>query len=472
MVRTRGCILLVDDDSTFVDKIKAQLATKHRVVSTTDSKAAVKYAMQYRPDVMLLDLCMPDVDGFDILRHLKPRMPQLQIIILTGKSEPAVIVEAIKLGATDFVVKGADDFAANLDIRIGQALKLTESENEKTELLECLKKETRRYDILGVSSGTVKLRSEIAKFKGAPMSVLVTGENGSGKELVARQFNIQEGKPSRPFIEVNCGAIPGQLFESEFFGHVKGSFSGAINERVGKFELAHKGDIFLDEIGDLPLEMQVKLLRVLQEGRFARVGSDKIISVNVRVIAATNKNLENLVRTGHFREDLFYRLSQIPIKVLPLRERKADILHLAEIFCDEFMPGYSFTKASKELLERHQWRGNIRELKTTVERSCLLARSEFSTKIEPRHIVLSYIAVGEDILTIPAGLFPRTITDLTENSFEKCVEWMEKLYIKRGLELTHDDNNTLMDLLNLGKTVYYEKKKRLGLSERMRGAMA
>jgi DNA-binding NtrC family response regulator len=415
---------------------------------------------------------MPGLSGLDILRHLKQKMPSLQIIMLTGQNNPAIIVEAIKSGASDYVVKGTEDFLESLRARIAQAMNIVGAERDKNELLLCLKKEVSKFDILGISPAVTKMRSDISKYKGTSATVLIIGENGTGKELVARNFSIQENKPSRPFIEVNCGGIPENLFESELFGHVKGAFTNAFENKVGKFALADGGDIFLDEIGDLPLEMQVKLLRVLQEKTFTAVGSNRVVKVDCRVIAATNRNLEDLVREGKFREDLFYRLNQIVIRVPPLRDRPEDILFLAKIFSQKFMPGTTLTKEAKIVLENHRWGGNIRELKNTVERACLLARGEAINKIQPSHIILSSLSPGEQSITLPSDLLPTDIDELSPDAYLKSLAWMERNFLKKGLEITGDDNQKLMKLLGLSKTVYYEKKKALGLMEKQRGTVA
>lgn len=471
-VRSDNTILIVDDDSSFVEKLKGFLGTENRIFATTDATAAVRYANQYRPDILLLDINMPSLSGLDILRHLKQKMPQLQIIMLTGETKTAVIVEAIRSGASDYVVKGTEDFLESLRARIAQALQIVGMQKEKGELLDCIRKETRKFEILGISPQTTKLRSDILKYQGTSATVLIQGENGTGKELVAQNFHIQENKPSRPFIVANCGGIPENLFESEFFGHVKGAFTNAFENKVGKFALANNGDIFLDEIGDLPLTMQVKLLRVLQEKTFTAVGSNKVITSNCRVIAATNRNLEEMVRAGTFREDLFYRLNQIVIRVSPLRERPEDILFLAKIFVEQFMPGTALSKEAKSVLESHRWGGNIRELKNTVERACLLARGEVRNKIEPCHIILSNLSPGEETTTLPADLLPTSPEEINQEAYLNCLAWMERNYLKKGLEITGEDNQALIKLLGLSKTVYYEKKKALGLMDKQRGTVA
>jgi two-component system response regulator HupR/HoxA len=218
--------------------------------------------------------------------------------------------------------------------------------------------------------------------------------------------------------------------------------------------------------------MQVKLLRVLEDGTFNAVGSDDLVQVKVRVIAATNKNLEEMVRKGTFREDLYYRLKKIEIKIPPLRERKQDILFLAKVFCDEFMPGMKLTKETKDILEKHRWGGNIRELKNTIETACVKAHAVNKSKIEPCHILLTDLGIGEEAPTLPSDLIPKTKDELNAESYQRTLDWVDRYYLKRGLELTDDDNGALMDLINMTKTVYYEKKKKLGLSDKQRGTVA
>jgi len=333
-VENLGKVLALDDDLSFLGELKIALEDFVTFNGAGKVTEAMRAMVNDRPDLVLLDMNMPEVTGLEFLRVLKQRAQGIPVIMLTAESDPDIIVQTMKAGADDFVVKGSPDFLASLRVRISQALKLSKVKKLNEALSSKLKEAESKYEILGISPSTIKLRADIAKFKGANAYVLILGENGSGKELVARNLNLQENDPSRPFVAVNCGAIPAELFESELFGHVKGSFTGAVADRTGLFVQANGGDIFLDEIGELPPDLQVKLLRVLQNKEVTPIGSTKTIKLNVRVIAATNQKLEELVSDGKFRSDLFFRINQLVLQTTPLREHPEDILFLARHFAD------------------------------------------------------------------------------------------------------------------------------------------
>ena len=417
-------------------------------------------------ELLVVDLNMPEVTGLDVLRVVKQKNKNFPVIMLTGESDAAIIVDCMKAGADDYVVKNTPDLVQNLKFRIANCFKLIAIKNENTELVkQSMDKEAAHYQLLGDSIANLKLKAEIAKYKGSNLNVLTQGEPGTGKELIARTFNLQEGNPNRPFVAVNCGSIPENLIESELFGHKKGSFTGAIDNRAGKFLAAHRGDLFLDEIGELSPPAQVKLLRVLQEKVITPVGSEKEIRVDVRVIAATNRNLEKMVAAGTFREDLFFRLNKIMLYTTPLREKKEDILFLAEIFAKKQMPTVTFSSEAKNLLENHLWRGNIRELSNTIERACILAQGDSTFRIEKKHLCLNTRILNTEQVMVPSDLLPQAFEDISEQSYNLCLNWMEKNYFKRSLELAKNDNQKIIQSLGIGKTRYYAKKKDLGLIE-------
>lgn len=465
MTGTLGNILALDDDKDFLIELKAALEADFNIKTVASIPDAMKFINQYRPDIFLLDMNLPEVSGLQVLKVIKQRTSDLPIIMLTGESKPATIVSAIQSGASDYIVKGSEDFILSLKLRITKLLSL-KGIKEQNEILKLkIREADSKYEIMGISTATIKLRSEIQKFKGTSAYVLIMGENGTGKELVARNLNIQEGQASRPFVAINCGAIPTNLFESELFGHVKGAFTGASHDQTGKFVAANGGDIFLDEIGEMPLEMQVKLLRVLQEKVVTPVGSNKPISLNVRVIAATNKKLEELVQEGRFRQDLFFRLNQVTLKTTSLKDRPEDILFLARAFAKRNLPGVMLSKESQKLLENHLWPGNIRELANTIERACFLVRGSGSLKIQPEHLMLVNLTPASGV-SIPSYLLPKNEIEVSRKKYQQCMGWIQKVFLEKSLDLLKNDNTELISRLEISKSFYYQKKKELGVSQK------
>lgn len=318
------------------------------------------------------------MDGIELLSALKEQEVEAPLVMISGHGNIETAVECLKKGAFDFIEKPID--LNRLLVTVRNALDKSQLTNETKTLR---KKIAKRHKMIGQSPAIEKLRLMIEKVAPTDARVLITGENGSGKEVVARLLYEQSGRNAAPFVEVNCAAIPSELIESELFGHEKGAFTSAIKQRIGKFEQADGGTIFLDEIGDMSLSAQTKVLRVLQENELTRVGSDKSIKVNVRVLAATNKNLKNEIEAGNFREDLYHRLSVIPIHVPSLDERKEDIPLLVEHFCDIICAENGtqlrqFSAEALEMLQKRSWTGNIRELRNVVERLIILGANPVS----------------------------------------------------------------------------------------------
>jgi DNA-binding NtrC family response regulator len=417
------------------------------------------------------------MSGLELLKIFKRRFEDVPVIMLTAEKDTDTIIDTMKSGATDYVVKGSDDFEANLKFRISQAIEklallrknqLLRDENasrteENRKLAVAIAEQGKRYEILGISEPTLKLKSQLLSLRGIYSSVLITGENGTGKELVARTLNRQEDKPTRPFVDVNCAAITATLFESEFFGHVKGAFTGATDNKDGKFKAADGGDIFLDEIGEIPIDMQAKLLRVLQEKTFTPVGATKSLTVDVRVIAATNRDLEEEVRKGRFREDLFYRLNLIRFHVPPLRERRADIVFLAEEFLRRLLPMGRLSDPAKQKLLVHHWHGNIRELHNIIERAVVIAKTSNRPTIKPEHLLLTRNDLAHEKMVIPGNLLPRSPGELDSDHFERCLNWMERQYLRCGLETLNGDNEALYKRLGVSRAYYFKRKKIVGL---------
>jgi two-component system nitrogen regulation response regulator NtrX len=366
-------ILVVDDEAGIRRSLSGVLLDDgYEVALAEDGEKALAAIHERAPDVVLLDIAMPGRDGIAVLEELRRTHPGLAVVMMTGHGTIETAVRATQLGAFDFIEKPLSLDKLLLTLR--HALEKTRLERENRELRA---KGLRANEILGASAPIVKLKEQIALAAPTNGWVLISGENGTGKEMVAKQLHLQSKRAAGPFVEVNCAAIPEELIESELFGHEKGAFTGAIAQKRGKFELAHGGTIFLDEIGDMSLRTQAKILRILQEHKFERVGGSDTIEVDTRVIAATNKSLEREIQEGKFREDLYYRLNVIPFQVPPLRERREDIALLARAFATEFCAesGVSekvFAPRALALLAAHAWPGNVRELRNVIERLVLM----------------------------------------------------------------------------------------------------
>ncbi len=367
-------MLIVDDEASIRSSLAGVLRDEgYEVLEADSGPAALAAVAEEGADVALLDIWMPGMDGIETLTRLKAVQPGLPVVIMSGHGTIETAVKATKLGAYDFIEKPLSIEKVVLAIQNALAHRRLQSENSRLR-----EKVERRHEMIGQSRAIQKLREQIALAAPTNGWILIRGENGTGKELVASTIHRLSRRADKPFVEVNCAAIPEELIESELFGHEKGAFTGAVARKRGRFDLAHEGTLFLDEIGDMSLKTQAKVLRVLQEGTFERVGGSQTIRVDVRVIAATNKDLLEEMRHGRFREDLYYRLNVIPFYVPPLRERKEDIPLLVEHFLDLFtaeVAGAQRKTLSPEALDvllAHDWPGNIRELKNLVERLVIM----------------------------------------------------------------------------------------------------
>ncbi len=366
-------ILVVDDESSIRRTLKEILEfEKYEVDLAAKGSDALEMAHDTAYDVILLDIKMPEMDGIEVLEKLQ-KFNESPVIMISGHGTIETAVDAIKKGAYDFIVKPPDLNRLLVTVRNAVDKKDLVLETKK------LKREVqKKYEIVGESEAINELKEMIAKVAPTSARVLISGENGTGKELVARQIHEQSNRAKAPFIEVNCAAIPSELIESQLFGHEKGSFTSAIKQRKGDFELANGGTLFLDEIGDMSLAAQAKVLRALQENKIVRVGGEKDIPVDVRVIAATNKDLKEEIKKGNFREDLYHRLSVIVLHVPALRERKEDIPLLAEHFINELSavqgkPPKKITEEAVKRLQEFNWSGNVRELHNVIERLLILS---------------------------------------------------------------------------------------------------
>ena len=361
--------------------------------------------------LVFVDMKLPDRPGITVLREIKRRRPDLPVVIMTGFASKETAVEAMRLGAYDYLAKPFN--VADVSLIARRALERNRLIDDNRYLREELRARYNFDNIVGSSENIQAAYILAAKVATQNATVLITGESGTGKEMLARTIHYQSNRADRPFVKVNCAALPEHLLEDELFGHEKGAFTDAVSQRIGRFEWAHTGTIFLDEIGEIALPVQVKLLRVLQEREFERIGSSKTIKVDVRILAATNKNLVDSINDGSFREDLYYRLNVVPIELPPLRERREDIPRLVDHFIRKYgeetgRDNLQVSPAAMKILEEQQWRGNIRELENCIERAVILAEDE---RIEPRHLLLT---------TMPAGELP-TLEEATRDLIQRAL---------------------------------------------------
>ncbi len=444
-------LLIVDDEPSILQSLSGLLSDEGFAVTTAvNGYEALKIIEAESPDLVLLDIWMPGIDGIETLKEIKKENPNIQVVIITGHGTIETAVRATKLGAYDLIEKPLS--IDKVIVAINNALNFRRLEEENKYLR---KKTIEKNSINGDSPKTLELKMNIAKAAPTDTWILINGENGTGKELVARMIHHLSPRAEHPLIDVSCAAIPEDLIESELFGHEKGALSGATTKKIGKFELANRGTIFLDEIGDMSFKTQAKILRVLQEQKIQRVGGSRTISVDVRVIAASNKNLEAEIEKGSFREDLFYRLNVLPIEVPPLRQRIADIPVLVETFLKEFAvqnrsKRKKITPGALDILVKNSWPGNVRELKNLVERLAIMVEDE---AIDGKDIPEAY--------NLDAGL----ITDYAESQFlelnnlKEAKLAFEKEFINRKL-IQHRNNVTkTAEAIGVGRSFLHKKLK-------------
>ncbi len=366
-------ICIVDDEPAILHSLSSILEDEgYQVIVAANGVEGMKVVRSDAPDLVILDIWMPEMDGLETLKRLRSQFPGILVVMMSGHGSIETAVKATKLGAYDYLEKPLD--LEKVTILVRNALHQRKLEEENLNLRIQVE---RRFELIGSSASMNRLRDMIKMAAPANSRVLISGANGTGKELVARAIHLQSPRHNRPFVEINCAAIPETLIESELFGHEKGAFSGATSMKRGKFEFADGGTLFLDEIGDMSLATQAKVLRVLQEQQFTRVGGTKLLNVQVRVIAASNKDLADEIHKGNFREDLYYRLNVLPIVVPTLKERREDIPELAQHFLkmhseEQGMKPKTFNAQGLEALQKHDWPGNIRELRNLIERLLIM----------------------------------------------------------------------------------------------------
>lgn len=436
-------ILIVDDEKNIRDTLSSLLIDEGFEVSTVSNGIEVfEFLTSHLPDVILLDIWMPHKDGLEVLQELQVKNLNQIVIIMSGHGTIETAVRATKLGAYDFIEKPLSIDKLMLVIQNLLSVKKLKEEN-----LFLRERVYQKFELIGRSSHIVNIRKQVAIAAPTHSWILITGENGTGKELVARQVHLQSLRKEKPFIEVNCAAIPEELIESELFGHEKGSFTGAHSSKQGKFELADEGTLFLDEIGDMSLKTQAKILRVLQEQKFERVGGVTSLQVDVRVIGATNKDLKAEIQKGKFREDLYYRLNVIPIHVSSLRDRSEDIPDLVQCFLEEVAKEIgkkikSITPRAIKLLQAYQWPGNVRELRNVIERLIIMTPGDI---IEEEDISISIREMSQN-----EGLL---------NDFRKARQQFEKEYILEKLRENRGNVSKTAKLIGVERSNLHRKMK-------------
>lgn len=448
MTKTNS-ILVVDDEASMREFLELLLSKEGYAVSLAkNGKQATTLIQKKSYDLVLTDIRLGDITGLDVLKAVKKQNTDTVVIMISAYSTTEIAVEAMNHGAYDFVPKPFDN--TELKHTIAKALELKTIEHEKAQRTSELKDHLHFDRIIGNSPGMQAIYKRIIQISPTKTNVLITGESGTGKELIARAIHENSDRKDKPFVVVNCGGIPDTLMESEFFGHVKGSFTGAIHDKQGLFEAANHGTIFLDEIGELSTFLQVKLLRAVQETRFKPVGGTAEIEVDVRIISATNKKLEKEVVEGNFREDLFFRLNVIPIKVPPLRDRKGDIKLLSAHFAEKYSKKLNkdIAKISSyaiDFLNKYSFPGNVRELENLIERSVALSSTNI---ILPESLTISMHKKRRWIEGIKGARFD--LDDVASGvNLDDILGTIESAYLKRAMELSGGNKKKAADYLNL-----------------------
>ncbi|MBM3751045.1 MAG: sigma-54-dependent Fis family transcriptional regulator [Acidimicrobiia bacterium] len=451
-------ILIVDDEAGVRSSLAGVLRDEGYQVDTVDSgEACLEQVRRKAYDVLLLDIWLPGLDGLDTLEQLRARGLEAEVIMISGHGNIENAVRATKLGAFDFIEKPLSLEKTVLVVR--NAIRQHQLEVENRALRARV---DRRFVIVGESSAIGRLREQIAMAAPTNGRVLISGENGTGKELVARHIHLLSQRQEKPFIEVNCAAIPEELIESELFGHTRGAFTGAVADRRGKFELAHSGTLFLDEIGDMSLKTQAKVLRALQEQVIEPVGGQHSVRVDVRIIAATNKDLLDEIRAGRFREDLFFRLNVIPIHVPPLRERGDDVVLLARHFITEIAREYGrrlkqLTPEAEAVLRAFRWPGNVRELRNVIERVMIMVPGEQISAAD-----LAFLGVSSPAHVRGVGAASLLPASEVLPLYSARDDW-EREYIRAALAACDGNISRTADVLGVERSNLYRKMKGLGL---------
>jgi two-component system response regulator HydG len=455
-----GWVLVVEDNETLREGIREVLESAgHRIRAVESAEEGLRVCKDEMPEVILTDLKLPGQSGLDLLKNLKGQDPLVEVILLTAYGTVEIAVDAMRAGAFDFLIKPIR--MEHLSAKVAQACQVREDrralgrERERRQYLEQeIREEFNEGEIIGRSPPMQVLYQTIEKVARASSSVLITGESGTGKELVARAIHLRSDRREGAFIRVHCGALPEGVLESELFGHERGAFTGAVKQRRGRFELACGGTLFLDEIGDVGPAVQVRLLRVLQEREFERVGGEQTIPTDVRVVAATNKDIQAEVAAGNFREDLFYRLYVIPIHLPPLRERKEDVALLADHFVRRLCtamgrPAVAISDGALRMLTLYDWPGNVRELENALERTIVLCEGDRIAEAD-----LPFLGrAGGERLPLPVGIVP----------LNAALDELERALLLRALEQAGGVKAEAARLLEIKPSALYYKLEKYGL---------
>jgi DNA-binding NtrC family response regulator len=451
---SKPLVLAVDDEPGVLESYKIILEDTCEVRTVADGTAALKVLTHEDIRLVILDLRLPDMEGLEVLLRVKEMDEYLGVVVVTAVGDVKTAVRAMQAGASEYLVKPFD--IETLQAVVARTL---ERQALMKEVLY-LRSEVEGYhpfvDIVGRDESMLEIFELIDRVSDSDATVLITGESGTGKELIARALHQRSHRSLRPFVAINCTAIPENLIESELFGHERGAFTGAVQRRIGKFELAHSGTLFLDEIGSMRLDMQTKLLRALQEREIERVGGERTIKVDVRVVAATNADLRELVKAKAFRDDLYYRLNVIPVYVPPLRARKGDIALLIQYFLDKYNRQFNrqvrgFSPAAIEAMQAYDWPGNVRELENIVERLVVISKHE---SIQLRELPLDFQPSHSPL-----------IEQIEEDGYDlrKAVQQFEREYIRRVLEKTHWNQTVAARMLGIHRNTLLGKIEQLDL---------
>ncbi len=467
-------ILVIDDEAAIRESLRMILEYEdYQFVGAGSGQEAISLVQRDRPDLVLLDIKMPGMDGMEVLRKLHALDETLPIVMISGHGTTATAVDAIRSGATDFLDKPLS--SERVIVTLQNALRQSELRSENRELKLAMES---KYEIVGKSASLRKVLEALQRAAPTNATVLLLGESGVGKELVARTIHRNSPRAGQRFVQVNCAAIPEELIESELFGHEKGSFTGATEKQIGKFEQADRGTIFLDEIGDMSQKTQAKVLRVLQEQEVERLGSARTIKVDVRVIAATNKNLEEAIQRGEFREDLYFRLNVIPVVVPPLRERRDDIPLLAQHFAkltseEHNLKPKRFDAGAMEALQRYRWRGNIRELRNTIERLLIMTPNDI-VRAEDLPSELG----GNELLSRPAPAAAEAVSGPPPSSeprppaagtLREFKDAAERAYLVQKLRENNWNISKTADVIDTPRSNLYKKLEQYGIKQEVDG---
>ena len=470
-------LLVIDPETDFLDWVQHQLGTATtRVITATKSDEGFKIFCRESPDVVLCETHLSPYSGQELLVKLRQRDPNATVVLMSGFGTTQAVIESMKLGAFDFIRKETLPFT--LKVVVDAALKAQAEMKAATTFKPQLTVEEHQDSIVGKSVAMQQVFKMVGRVAHSDAPVMITGESGTGKELVARAIHHYSGRNAKAFVAINCAAIPEQLLESELFGHEKGAFTGAVGMRVGRFEQSNGGTLFLDEIGDMPLALQGTILRVLQGGEFSRVGGNETLKADVRIVAATNKNLEQEVTKKAFREDLFYRLNVVRIQLPPLRQRTEDVRLLAEYFLQKvavqkLLPRLQLSEEAVRLLETHSWPGNVRELENSIQRACVLATSDLLT---PKDIPLGPPETAEAGAAAPAGA---PVAQTTEAAIEvllkaaqidpdvQLLPWLEREFTLYAMKETKGNQVRAAKLLGITRATLRKRIERFQITKEL-----